>query len=181
MKFADLFQNTEARPFRFALVFAAIIVTVLLTQQARSQETQVVNWTTSYEEAIDEAQQTNTPVMLFFGGSDWCPWCKKLQNEVFQSPEFAAWVDGRMVPVLVDFPKQSSLPPQLANQNNRLLERFRPHLTGFPTALFIRSDGAVIGKMGYEEGGVRNWIFKAQAIVGKLDKIALNWKTPTFK
>jgi hypothetical protein len=55
------------------------------------------------------------------------------------------------------------------------LERYRPHLTGFPTALFVNPDGTVIGKLGYEPEGLRSWIQKAQAIVGKLDKLAFSY------
>jgi protein disulfide-isomerase len=169
-----LLKNTDTKPLRFAIVFAAIVIFSLMAQKAHSQKIQQVNWTTSYAEAIDEADRTNTPIMLFFSGSDWCPWCKKLDSEVFSTKEFSAWLDSRVVPVMVDFPKTSQLPGQLTNQNNKLLDRYRPHLTGFPTALFIKADGTVIGKLGYEEGGVRKWIHRAQSVVGKLDKIAAN-------
>lgn len=170
MKFADLQKDTHVRPFRFAVVFAAIVVVMLISQQAKSQTAQHVNWTTSYEEALDRAQQTNTPVMLYFTGSDWCPWCQKLKAEVLETAEFAAWLDSRVIPIHVDFPRKTSLPAQLTQQNNELLNKYRPHLTGFPTVLFIKPSGTVIGKMRYEQGGVRNWIHKAQAIIGQLDK-----------
>lgn len=167
MKFAELFDDTSVRPFRFAVVLAVVLVTIMLCQPAKSQE---VNWTTSYQDAIEKAKKTDAPILLYFTGSDWCPWCKKLSQEVFKAPEFAAWVDMRVVPTFVDFPKKSQLPANLSQQNNELLERYRPHLTGFPTALFIKPDGTVIGKLGYEQGGVRHWIQKAQPIVAKQDK-----------
>ena len=70
--------------------------------------------------------------------------------------------------------KKQKLPANLANQNNKLLNRYRPHLDGFPTALFVRPDGTVIGKLGYEPDGLLTWINKAQGIVGKLDKVAVS-------
>ncbi|MEM9411437.1 MAG: thioredoxin family protein [Planctomycetota bacterium] len=166
-----LISQTDFSPLKFAIVVAAILIASVLTTRAHSQEQ--INWSTSYREAANQADRQNAPIMLFFQGSDWCPWSQKLTSEVFETPEFAAWSDGKLVPVMLDFPKQTTLPIQLKNQNAKLLEKYRPHLTGFPTALFLKSDGTVIGKMGYEKGGVRSWTSKAQKIVGKLDKIAM--------
>lgn len=177
----NLFAESDVRPFRFSLVIAAIVVFTLMTRSANSQEVTnhtkpvvqgKIHWTTSYQEALDTANESNLPVMLFFSGSDWCPWCEKLKNEVFATAEFAKWTDSRVIPVMLDFPKTKQLPANLARQNNLLLSRYRPHLSGFPTALFVKPDGKVIGKIGYEAGGTRVWIHKAQKIVGKLDKVA---------
>lgn len=178
MKLSNLLQDTGTRPFRFALVLAVLFITALVTRSAESQEFRVANdhgklhWTTSYQEALDDANKRNTPVMLVFAGSDWCPWCQKLSSEVFETAEFSAWSESRVIPVMLDFPKTKQLPANLAKQNNLLLDRFRPHLSGFPTALFVKPDGTVIGKVGYEKGGPRMWIHKAQQLVGKHDKVA---------
>ena len=37
--------------------------------------------------AIEISQKTNKPIMLFFTGSDWCGWCKKLVKEVYKIKE----------------------------------------------------------------------------------------------
>lgn len=170
----NFFQDSEFHPFRLALIVATIAAVALLASSSKAaEENGVVHWMTSYQEAVAHADEQNTPIMLFFSGSDWCPWCKKLSQEVFDNPQFAAWCDTRVVTVLVDFPRTSQLPSHLVNQNNRLLNRYRPHLDGFPTALFVRPDGTVIGKLGYEPKGLLVWINKAQRIVGKLDKIAM--------
>ena len=168
-----LMSQNEFSPFKFAIVLAAIAIASLLTKNAKSEDTRI-NWSTSFEEATVLADNQNAPIMLFFQGSDWCPWSKKITAEVFETDEFAAWSDGKLIPVILDYPKTFSLPPQLKNQNATLMEKYRPHLTGFPTALFVKPDGTVIGKMGYEKGGVISWTNKAQKIVGKLDKIARN-------
>ena len=175
MDLADLFKSSEFNPLRFAIVVAIIFLAICFSNSTNGQEAlEYPNWTTSYDEALVQAERANAPILLYFHGSDWCPWCKKLSKEVFSSREFTAWMDGKLVPVLVDFPKSSSLPNHLAKQNNTLLSRYRPHLTGFPTALFVNVDGTVIGKLGYEEGGVRVWTFKAQEIVARLDKLTMS-------
>ena len=182
MKPSRLFHDTDVKPFRFALVFAAIVVAILLSKSTDAQEASApqINWMTSYQEALNQASESNAPIMLYFGGSDWCPWTQKLSEEVFATSEFVAWADTKFIPVMLDFPKKTSLPTEQTNQNNLLLDRFRPHLTGFPTALFVDPSGNVIGKMGYEKEGVLVWIHKAQKIVGKLDKVASNYLPMRF-
>lgn len=171
MKFSNLLQDSESKPFYFAIVFAVVIVIALLTRDSHGQEnSNTLKWTTSFEEAVDAAEESNAPIMMFFEGSDWCPWCKKMKEEIFDQKEFANWTDGRLVAVHLDFPKKKDLPEQLKKQNDELLEKYRQYLSGFPTALFVRPDGKVIGKLGYEPEGMRTWIHKAQKIVGKLDK-----------
>lgn len=174
MDLSDLIKNSNFNPLRFAIVVAAIFLAIYFSDAANGQTAvNYPDWTTSFDEAIEQAEEANAPVLIYFQGSDWCPWSKKLSNEVFSSPEFTAWMDAKLIPVIVDFPKTKSLPEHLSKQNNTLLSRYRPHLTGFPTALFVTADGTVIGKLGYEEGGVRTWTFKAQEIVASLDKIAM--------
>lgn len=174
MKISELWNDSDTRPFRFALVFAVIIISMLISKKSDGQEISngFSSWTTSFDEAIEQAKEFDAPIMLFFHGSDWCPWSKKLTHEVFSDNEFPAWMESKLIPVNVDFPKKTQLPPVLLRQNNLLLSRYRPHLTGFPTVLFVNSDGTVIGKLGYVEGGLRAWTNKAQSIVGKLDKLA---------
>lgn len=173
MKLSQLIANSETRPFRFAIVFATMVIVALLTSAVKSQENiGPSNWTTSWPDAMRQSEAQNAPIMLLFAGSDWCPWTEKLTREVFAKPDFESWAESRVVPVLVDFPRKHQLPASLANQNNSLLNRYRPHLNGFPTALFVDSDGTVIGKLVYEPDGLLTWIEKAQRIVAKLDKVA---------
>lgn len=173
MDLSDFFNSSDFHPLRFAIVVAVVFLAICFSNSTNAQEAvDFPDWATSYDEALVQAENANAPILLYFHGSDWCPWSKKLSNEVFRSPEFTAWMDAKLVPVMVDFPRTRSLPAPLARQNNTLLSRYRPHLTGFPTALFVNADGTVIGKLGYEEGGVRAWTFKAQEIVAQLDKVA---------
>ena len=42
-----------------------------------------IKWYTDMNESINLSLKTGKPLLLFFTGSDWCGWCKKLQREVF--------------------------------------------------------------------------------------------------
>ncbi len=129
-------------------------------------------WTSSYLDALAQSKAQRLPIMLYFTGSDWCPWCIKLSEEVFNTPDFAAWSRDRVILVKVDFPQNYQLPASQAAQNLKLLQKFRNHLDSYPTILFVNSTEDVVGKMGYQPGGKHVWINRAQAIVGKKDKIA---------
>ena len=76
------------------------------------------------DKAIEISQKTNKPIMLFFTGSDWCGWCKKLVREVYKTPEFSKWAKKNVVLVDVDFPRRTKLSKDLIEQNNSLKNIF---------------------------------------------------------
>lgn len=124
-----------------------------------------VPWGTSFAEARVEAAEAEKLILLWFTGSDWCKYCVMLEKEVFQTPEFAAWYGDKIVPVVVDFPRQSTLAPELERQNEMLKERYSRNITSYPTALFVNSQGQVMGKLGYLPGGAEVWTRKADEIL----------------
>ncbi len=132
---------------------------------ADSSALEEVPWGTSFAEARVEAAEAEKLILLWFTGSDWCKYCVMLEKEVFHTAEFAAWYGDKIVPVVVDFPRQSSLAPELARQNEMLKERYSTNITSYPTALFVNSQGQVMGKLGYLPGGAEVWTRKADEIL----------------
>ena len=128
-------------------------------------EANAIPWQTSYEQAQAEAGANNKAVMLWFTGSDWCKYCTMLEQEVFETETFRDWYGDKVVPVMLDFPRQSSLPPNLQQQNEMLKDRYAKMVTSYPTALFVTADGEVIGKMGYMKGGPDAWVHRAEGIL----------------
>ena len=116
------------------------------------------------DKAIELSQKTNKPIMLFFTGSDWCGWCKKLVREVYKTPEFSKWAKKNVVLVDVDFPRRTKLSKDLIEQNNSLKNIFKPR--GYPTVYFVKpvkgTDGNIqfktLGQTGYVAGGAKSWI-----------------------
>ena len=117
------------------------------TQQVASQ----IRWYTNYSEAAALAQKENKPLVLFFTGSDWCGWCKKLHKEVFASPEFAKEVGNSFVFVELDFPMNQQLAPQEAQQNAALKQKYG--VTGYPSVIVLSSNQDFIAETGYRPGG----------------------------
>ena len=123
--------------------------------------------------AIEISQKTNKPIMLFFTGSDWCGWCKKLVKEVYKTSEFSTWARKNVVLVEVDFPRRNKLSSELTAQNNSLKQIFQPR--GYPTVYFAKpvkgADGNVqfktLGQTGYVAGGPTKWIASANQFFKK--------------
>ena len=63
-----------------------------------SQENQLT-WYDDVSKAIPVAVAKKKPIMLFFTGSDWCGWCKRLVKEVFDQKEFKDWAKDKIIPV----------------------------------------------------------------------------------
>ena len=96
-------------------------------------------WHTDVNKAINISVQTNKPLFLFFTGSDWCGWCKRLVKEVFVKPEFATWATENIVLVELDFPRRTKLSAELQKQNRELGQMFG--VRGYPTIWFVTQLG----------------------------------------
>ncbi|MBE7540433.1 MAG: thioredoxin family protein [Opitutaceae bacterium] len=121
-----------------------------------------LRWTESFPEAINLAKETDRKVFMFFTGSDWCVWCKRLEAEVLSTPQFARFAPERFVLLKVDFPKSTQQPEDLVAQNQALAKRFR--VNGFPTVIVFSADGKRLADLGYEPGGPAPFIEKLSMI-----------------
>jgi protein disulfide-isomerase len=130
-------------------------------QLVRRESPGSFRWSNDYSLVLERASREQKPMMLLFTGSDWCSYCTKIEKEVFSQPEFVSWADEKFIPMIVDFPRSKRLASDIAGQNEQLKDRFSRYVEGYPTVLFVQPDGQVIGKMGYERGGAKNWIASA--------------------
>lgn len=112
---------------------------------------QSIKWYKDYAQAAQAAAKEHKPILLFFTGSDWCGWCKKMHQEVFSSPDFSSQMGNSFVFVDVDFPMNQQLPPDLAQQNTQLKQKYG--VTGYPTVIILDSQGNFIAETGYRPGG----------------------------
>ena len=112
---------------------------------------QGVSWRTDYRAALTEAKEQNRHVFLFFTGSDWCGWCKRLNREILSTPEFAKYASEKLVLVEIDFPRQKAQSADLKKQNATLQHIFQ--IEGYPTVIVLDKAGKAVGRLGYQEGG----------------------------
>lgn len=110
-----------------------------------------IKWYTNFNQAVQAAQNSRLPLLLFFTGSDWCGWCKKMHQEVFSSPDFAKAAGNNFIFVDIDFPMNTQLPPEQAQQNAQLKQKYG--VTGYPTVIILDSNQNFVAETGYRPGG----------------------------
>ena len=120
-----------------------------------------LDWQTDVPKALAQAKTDNKLVFMDFTGSDWCIWCKKMDEDTFAKPEFADYAKKNLVLVQLDFPNGKTQSDDLKKANKALAEKFK--VEGFPTLLALKPDGTVAWRVdGYLEGGPK-------ALINKLD------------
>ena len=125
-------------------------------------------WTDDYDKAQEQAKNEGKAMLLDFTGSDWCGWCKKLDNEVFSQKEFKRYADEHLVCVKVDFPRSFTLSSKTQHQNEDLARKFG--IGGYPTIVLLDPEGDKIGVTGYKQGGAENYVKHLDEIIGPREK-----------
>ncbi|MDP2136610.1 MAG: thioredoxin family protein [Candidatus Didemnitutus sp.] len=121
-------------------------------------------WQTDFSKALAEAHRSQKPILLNFTGSDWCAWCHRLWDEIFQTPAFSAYAAKELVLVELDFPRKKPLPDTLKKQNHALAEKYR--VTGYPTVVFLSHTGTELGRLAYMQGGPKTFIRELRRLAG---------------
>lgn len=130
---------------------AAILLALSLAAEAKT------GWIDNYTKALADAKASGKLVLLDFTGSDWCPWCIKMDKEVFEKPAFKTYAKEHLVLVDVDFPNSKPLTQKVKKQNDGLKEQFK--VSGFPTLVVVDGDGNLVKKFpGYQEGGPEKFV-----------------------
>ena len=113
-------------------------------------------WSSDILEALAESEKTGKEVLLNFTGSDWCSWCHKLRDEVFDTSEFKKYAEENLVLVFLDFPNGIELSDDVKKQNELMAQVFG--IQGFPTLWLMDSEQVPILKTGYQSGGAEAYI-----------------------
>lgn len=110
-------------------------------------------WLTDYEEALAIAKAEDKVLLIEFHGSDWCPPCIKLNQEVLTTDEFKAYAKESLVLLDVDFPRKTALSDEQRSHNEALAEKFG--LQGVPMVVLLDGDGNILDKnVGFPRGGL---------------------------
>jgi protein disulfide-isomerase len=118
-------------------------------------------WQTDYAAAKSAATQQNKYILLDFTGSDWCPYCIKMDKEVFAKPAFSNFADQKLILVKLDFPRRANQSASEKSQNQELAKKYG--IEGFPTYVLLDPSGKEIRRqVGYLEGGPDAFISWAQ-------------------
>lgn len=126
-----------------------------------------LDWTTDYGAALQQAKAENKLVFINFTGSDWCPYCFSLRDEVFVTQDFERYAKRNLVLLEIDFPRRKELPKEQKARNKELASMYR--VRGFPTIVVLSPEGKQVGALGYQPGGPRPFL----AELNRMREVAL--------
>lgn len=149
------------KPQFFAVFFGCLLIATDAFPDGPPPAPSAV-WLESYDKAIEQAKKQKKPILMDFTGSDWCGWCIKLDEEVFNQKEFREYARQNLILLKVDFPRRHAQDAGVKKQNEELAARF--DVQGFPTVLVINADAKVLGQLGYMEGGPAAFIAELRKI-----------------
>ena len=141
---------------------ALVIVMAVAALCVRAAE---LDWTTDLPKAQARAKEGSKLVLMDFTGSDWCSWCKKLNKEVFSTPEFAEYAKENLVLVELDFPNSKPQSAELKKANASLGKKY--NIEGYPTVIVLNSAGKKVGQLGYQAGGPKPFIAQLEKLKKK--------------
>ena len=113
-------------------------------------------WLTDFAAAKAQAKKQGVDILMDFTGSDWCGWCIKLREEVFDKDEFKSEIGKHFVLLELDYPQKKKLPEALTAQNTELQAAFA--VQGFPTIMLVDAEGKPFAQTGYQPGGPKSYL-----------------------
>ena len=133
--------------------------------QPRNAAAPAAEWITDYPRALARAQAEHRNVFLFFTGSDWCGWCKRLDGEILSTAEFKDYAKAKLILVKLDYPRQLEQPDALKHQNKALAGQYK--IRGYPTVIVLNPAGKQVKELGYQEGGPVPFVSALRAVEPK--------------
>jgi len=120
-------------------------------------------WLNDYKKAQQEAKASNKFLLLDFTGSDWCGWCKRLEQEILSQSRFENYARENLVLLEVDFPRAKPQSPELRKQNQELAQQYQ--VEGFPTIVVLNGDGQKLWQYdGYFPDGLAAFIAQLEKL-----------------
>ncbi len=129
-----------------SLIFAPILgVEPISVDNPIVHHAPLLPWTDDLNQALTTAKAESLPVYLYFTGSSWCIWCKKMDREIHNSDEFRQKTVGKCLFVRVELPAGG----QPTDEVKQLLENY--HISSVPTAVLLSPDGEEITRFRYQQ------------------------------
>jgi len=140
-------------PSHRTFVWLFSVVVLFAGQHAVAEDS---HWSSDPDAAIKTAAKDKKDLLILFTGSDWCPPCKKLEQEVFTDDDFYAESESHFVYIKFDFLKNSPLRDEVKLKNEEWAKKFG--VDSFPTVVLVDPNLKPYAFAGYEEGGAENFL-----------------------
>jgi thioredoxin-related protein len=113
-------------------------------------------WLEDFDAAKQIAAAGKKPILMLFTGSDWCPYCIKLEKNVLDTKAFETFADQELVLMMVDSPRKKSQKRSVKEANAQLKQAYG--IKGFPTLVLVDAEGKTLSKFGYGGQSVEKFI-----------------------
>ncbi len=141
--------------------------------------TAFAKWETDVEKAIEQSQKENKPLLVNFTGKAWCPYCVKLESEVFSKKEFKNYAKEELVLLELDFPRGKKAKKDALAMKSKYSDK----IGGFPTVLMFNPQSKLVGKTGYTRSTAEKYVenLKRMTKVYPVAKKGAKTGSPKFK
>jgi len=131
------------------VVLAAAALTVAPGPLAGAGPAPGIAWR-DWDRGLEEAKASGRPVLVDVY-TDWCGWCRRMKADVYTRPEVRRYLDDHFVVVSLNAERADAAHYEgRAFTSRSLAARFG--VSGYPTTLFLRSDGGhLVNVPGYVE------------------------------
>jgi len=150
---------------RTVFAFVSALVFCLSSLPAAAEQSQ---WLENFGQAKKLAAGKKLPILLLFTGSDWCPACMYMEQEIFSKKEFLSFAEKNFVLMKADFPENKILPDNIKKQNDELKKKYGAFL--LPTIVILDSSGKLVQEVTYEGDEVSAYIDVLKKIIAKIKK-----------
>ena len=132
---------------QFHLMFAVMIAVILgcsetISEGQRSGDGDESEWLVSFAEAKAKSAEEGKPILMEFTGSDWCPRCMALHDNVLTSDVFKQQIPEKFIllKLELDSPRnKSKQTPEEIAQSKQLSAEY--NVKGLPTIIVVDATG----------------------------------------
>lgn len=111
----------------------------------QDKSTSEAKWLTDLHFALEQAKETDRQVLINITGSDWCPPCMFLKENVFEKPKFQDYASENLVLLEVDFPRRKELSPEQKEHNQAISDGYRAE--AYPTLILADANARELKRM----------------------------------
>ncbi|TDS13506.1 thioredoxin-like protein [Maribacter caenipelagi] len=135
-------------------IILLFMIPLFASAQADFNSVDDSKWLTNYDSAISKAKKQHKNVLVYFTGSDWCPPCKMLKTDLFDTSEFQE-LSSNYILLYVDVPRNRDLISEKQMVHNKELLTKLNKKKVFPMFKVIDAKGNELDKLsGYSMNGV---------------------------
>jgi thioredoxin-related protein len=130
-------------------LYGSLAIQPAIAQETTQQEK--INWLT-WEQATEVAKKSKKKILLDVY-TEWCTWCKRMDEKTFQQPEIARYINANFYPVKFDAEQKQNLEYKdrvykyIKTSNKGYHELAAELLKGrlsFPSVVFLDEDMNII-------------------------------------